>query len=116
MTPINLLPLRAGTLVVLSMTATSGASNRASTERPSDSIYDKSGSLLTRDDATTSQVTDHISLGGQTFVRVTNGTPTYPLNDHLGSAYMVADQNGGVSAANTFDIHAVRRVGRERPR
>jgi RHS repeat-associated protein len=68
------------------------------------SIYDKSGSLLTRDDVTASQVTDHINLGGQTFVRVTNGTPSYPLNDHLGTAYMVADQNGGVPAANTYSF------------
>ena len=67
------------------------------------SIYDQSGALLTRDDVTSGQVTDHLSLGGQTLVRITNGTASYPLNDHMGSAYMVADQNGGVTAANTFN-------------
>ena len=68
------------------------------------SVYDQSGSLLTRDDVTANQVTDYLSLGGQTFVRVTNGTHSYPLNDHLGTAYMVADQYGGFSTANTFNF------------
>ena len=68
------------------------------------SIYDHSGAILTRDNATANEKTDFISLGGQTFVRVTNGTPSYPLNDHLGSAYMVADASGTITAANTYNF------------
>jgi len=66
------------------------------------SLYDQSGALLTRDNASTGQVTDFLNLGGKTFVRVVNGTPWYPLNDQLGSAYMVADQSGSVPASGTY--------------
>lgn len=68
------------------------------------SIYDQSGAILTRDNATATEKTDFISLYGQTFVRVVNGTPSYPLNDHLGTAYMVADQGGTITAANTYNF------------
>jgi RHS repeat-associated protein len=37
-------------------------------------------------------------------VRVTNGTPSYPLNDHLGSAFMVASQSGSIAGADTFNF------------
>jgi RHS repeat-associated protein len=67
-------------------------------------IYDRSGSMLTRDDVTAGKMIDHLSLGGQTFVRVTNGVPSYPLNDHLGSALMVASQSGAVLALDTFNF------------
>jgi RHS repeat-associated protein len=68
------------------------------------SIYDRSGVILTRDDATGIEKTDFITLGGQTFVRISNGTPSYPLNDHLGSAFMVADHAGTITAANTYNF------------
>jgi RHS repeat-associated protein len=68
------------------------------------SIYDKSGAILTRDDMTAGSITDYLTLQGQTFVRVTNGTPWYPLNDQLGSAYMVADSGGAITAANTYNF------------
>jgi len=68
------------------------------------SIYDRSGAILTRDNATASEKTDFIDVAGQTFVRVVNGTPGYPLNDHLGSAYMVADQGGAITTANTYNF------------
>ena len=35
--------------------------------------------------------TDYLNVSGQTFVRNANGVPAYPLNDALGTAYMVAD-------------------------
>jgi len=66
------------------------------------SIHDQSGALLTRDNAGAGQVTDYLNLGRKTFVRVVNGTPWYPLNDHLGSAYMVADQAGKVTSSGTY--------------
>jgi RHS repeat-associated protein len=67
-------------------------------------IYDRSGSMLTRHEITAGKMIDHLSLGGQTFVRVTNGVPSYPLNDHLGSAFMVASQSGAVLASDTFNF------------
>jgi RHS repeat-associated protein len=67
------------------------------------SVYDKSGALVTIDNITSSKKTDYLTLSGQTFVRVTNGVATYPLNDIQGTAYMVADQNGNITAANTFN-------------
>jgi RHS repeat-associated protein len=69
------------------------------------SIYDRSGALITRDNTTAGTKTDYLSVGGQTFVRVTNGVATYPINDHLGTAYMVAAQNGTVSASNTYNYN-----------
>ena len=68
------------------------------------SIYDRSGAILTRDDVTAVEWTDFITLGGQTLVRLTNGSPSYPLNDHLGSAYMVANMSGGITAARTYNF------------
>jgi RHS repeat-associated protein len=68
------------------------------------SIYDRAGAILTRDDATSVEWTDFITLGGQTFVRLTNGSPSFPVNDHLGSAYMVANMSGGITAARTFNF------------
>lgn len=67
------------------------------------SFYDLGGNLLGRNNRTTSKKTDYISVGGQTFVRVTNGVATYPINDHLGTALWVAAQNGSVSASQTFN-------------
>ena len=73
------------------------------------SIYDRAGELLTRSSPTTGDITDYISLQGQTFVRVVNGTRYYMLNDHLGTAYMVADQDGWVRARrNTTTRHLER--------
>jgi RHS repeat-associated protein len=69
------------------------------------SIYDHSGALITRDNTTAGTKADYLSVGGQTFVRVTNGVATYPINDHLGTAYMVAAQNGTVSASNTYNYN-----------
>ncbi len=82
------------------------------------SLYDRSGVLLTREEIKfiliyqdgginipipITTVTDYIHIGDKTFARVKNGEVSYPLNDHLGSAFMVADKNGVISAANTFN-------------
>ncbi len=67
------------------------------------SIYDKSGAVLTQDNVTTNTKTDYVTLGGQTFVRIKNGVAYYPLNDHLGTALMEADQNGSVAANKTYN-------------
>jgi hypothetical protein len=67
------------------------------------SIYDRSGALLTRDNATTATKTDYLALAGQTFVRVRNTVASYPLNDHLGTALAVAAQNGSIPAAQTYN-------------
>ncbi len=67
------------------------------------SIYDKSGAVLTQDNVTTNTKTDYVTLGGQTFVRIKNGVAYYPLNDHLGTAFMEADQNGSVAANKTYN-------------
>lgn len=47
--------------------------------------------------------TDYVSLAGQTFVRIRNGVASYPLNDHLGTALMEADQNGSVAATKAYN-------------
>ena len=67
------------------------------------SVYSQSGELVTRDNATTGQETDYVAVAGQTFVRFKNGVASYPLNDHLGTALMVADQNGNIPAAQNFN-------------
>jgi len=66
------------------------------------SIYGRDGALLTRDNATTGEITDYVSVGGQTFVRLKDGEPTYPLNDHLGTALLVADQSGAITSAHIY--------------
>ncbi len=67
------------------------------------SIYDKSGALVMRDNATTGVKTDYLSVGGQTFVRIKNGVAYYPLNDHLGTALMEADSNGNIAATSAYN-------------
>lgn len=67
------------------------------------SIYDRSGALLTRDNATTATKTDYLAVAGQTFVRVRNNVASYPMNDHLGTALAVAAQNGTIPAAQTYN-------------
>lgn len=67
------------------------------------SIYDKSGAVLTQDNVTTNTKTDYLSVAGQTFTRIKNGVAYYPLNDHLGTAYMEADQNGSVASNKTYN-------------
>jgi RHS repeat-associated protein len=66
------------------------------------SVYSKSGALLTRDNVSEGKTTDYLSVSGHTFVRNTNGVPAYPLNDALGSAYMVADSNGNITATYNY--------------
>jgi RHS repeat-associated protein len=67
------------------------------------SIYDKSGAVLTQHNITTNVKTDYLTVAGQTFVRIKNGVAFYPLNDHLGTAFMEADQNGSVAANKTYN-------------
>lgn len=67
------------------------------------SIYDSAGSMLTTVNISKNETTDYLTLSGQTVVKVVNGTELYPLNDHLGSAYAIADGNGTVAASNRFN-------------
>ena len=67
------------------------------------SVYDLSGGLVTRDNVTSGNTTDYLSVAGQTFARITNGVAAYPLNDHLGTAFMVEDQNGNIPANQTYN-------------
>ena len=67
------------------------------------SVYDSSGAILTRHNTTTNTKTDYLAIKGRTFVRVANGTASYPLNDYLGTAYMVTNANGGVLSGQTFN-------------
>ncbi len=67
------------------------------------SIYDSAGAILTRHNVTSSTITDYLSVAGKSFVRVANGTPSYPLNDHLGTAYMATNANGVVLSGQTFN-------------
>jgi RHS repeat-associated protein len=69
------------------------------------SVYDRAGNLLTRDNATAGIKTDYLSVAGQTFVRLTNGVPSYPINDHLGTALWVAAQNGTIQASQTYNYN-----------
>jgi len=66
------------------------------------SVYSRSGALLTRDNVSNGKKTDYLNVSGQTFVRNTNGVPAYPLNDALGTAYMVADPNGNLTATYNY--------------
>jgi RHS repeat-associated protein len=66
------------------------------------SVYSRSGALLTRDNVSNGKKTDYLGVSGQTFVRNTNGVPAYPLNDALGTAYMVADANGNLTATYNY--------------
>lgn len=66
------------------------------------SVYSKLGALLTRDNVSSGKKTDYLNVSGQTFVRNTNGVPAYPLNDALGTAYMVADSNGNLTATYNY--------------
>lgn len=66
------------------------------------SVYSRSGALLTRDNVSNGKRTDYLAVSGQTFVRNTNGVPAYPLNDALGTAYMVADANGNLTATYNY--------------
>ncbi len=67
------------------------------------SVYDSAGVLTTRDNTSTSEETDYLSLAGQTFVRITNGTASFPLNDHLGTAHKVADWNGSILTGQSYN-------------
>lgn len=67
------------------------------------SFYSLSGALVARDNVTASEETDYLSVAGQAFVRMTNGVATYPLNDHLGTALMVADQNGSILSSKIYN-------------
>jgi len=67
------------------------------------SIYDSTGAILTRHNTTSSETTDYLSVAGQTFVRIRNGAASYPLNDHLGTALWVTDQNGNVLSGQSFN-------------
>ena len=68
-------------------------------------FYDRAGNLLGRNNRTTSKKTDYLSVGGQTFVRVTNGVAKYPINDHLGTALWVAAQNGTIQPSETYNYN-----------
>jgi RHS repeat-associated protein len=68
-------------------------------------FYDGAGNLMGRNNRTTSKKTDYLSVGGQTFVRVTNGVATYPINDHLGTALWVASQSGVISTSQTYNYN-----------
>jgi len=67
------------------------------------SFYDRAGNLLGQNNRTTSKKTDYLSVAGQTFVRVTNGVASYPINDHLGTALWVAAQNGTIQASQKYN-------------
>lgn len=67
------------------------------------SVYDASGALITRDNTSTGDETDYLSLGGKTFVRITNGTSSFPLNDHLGTAHKVANWNGSILSGQSYN-------------
>lgn len=60
------------------------------------SVYDHSGQLVFRDNATTGEETDYISAAGMSIVRVTNDVPTWIASDHLGSASKGLDSSGNV--------------------
>jgi RHS repeat-associated protein len=66
------------------------------------SVYSRAGALLTRDNVSNGKKTDYLNVAGQTLVRNTNGVPAYPLNDVLGTAYMVADSNGNITATYNY--------------
>jgi RHS repeat-associated protein len=68
-------------------------------------FYDRAGNLLGRNNRTTAKKTDYLSVGGQTFVRVTSGVATYPINDHLGTALWVAAQNGTVPSSQNYNYN-----------
>lgn len=67
------------------------------------SIYDAGGAILTRHNVTTTTKTDYLAVAGKTFVRVANGAASYPLTDHIGTAYMVTNANGVVLSGQTFN-------------
>jgi RHS repeat-associated protein len=68
-------------------------------------FYSRAGELLGRNNRTTSKMTDYLSVGGQTFVSVTNGVASYPINDHLGTPLWVASQSGTISASETYNYN-----------
>ncbi|MGV6819685.1 MAG: RHS repeat-associated core domain-containing protein [Parvularcula sp.] len=66
------------------------------------SVYSLDGQLLHRDAATDGVKTDYVSVAGESVVRVANGTVTYPYQDHLGTALMVAGASGQVPSGSKF--------------
>lgn len=67
------------------------------------SIYDKSGTLVTRDNATSGDVTDYVQVAGQNFVRITNGVAYYQQPDHLGTSILEADNAANVPASRVYN-------------
>lgn len=55
------------------------------------SVYGANGQLMHRDNATTSQTTDYVRLGGMLIAEKTAGISTYLYQDHLGSPIMGAE-------------------------
>ena len=62
------------------------------------SVYSASGTLLTRDNATTGVETDYVTAGagGKTFARRKGGVWSYIHGDHLGSVTTVTNASGAV--------------------
>ncbi|MEO1657569.1 MAG: RHS repeat-associated core domain-containing protein [Pseudomonadota bacterium] len=60
------------------------------------SVYNLDGMLVHRHNVITNEVTDYVSAGGSSIVRIKNGVPTYTYTDHLGSQTVLADEVGGV--------------------
>jgi RHS repeat-associated protein len=60
------------------------------------SVYSAGGTLLYRDNATTSTATDYIRMGGRAIARVRGSDVEWTYADHLGSPAAAASQTGAI--------------------